>query len=782
MKHSCRLFLILSACIIFIFALHSNVIAQEASNIRMQRAVAKFMANQKDGSQIVAVGSWVDKNGTYADILSEKGGTSDHDMRFVPKPGASETEAIEQWKNARNQLRTQIIDEFGAADAEKILANTNLYAPSEAMLGVEDAKTAAKRFAEFDAVPTLAHSGPVNHQVAVKYSEGLYGEGTTAWKQIYETKKGRAFYNYNGKAYSGLTDLVHASEGFGRFTSKGMGHTTTQWIEHAADELRKGDARALVKQLKRVDDDLHKGFDLARLGSDANYRNEIQSLITDLNKPGANVAEFTDRVNEVLRRGQFEAEILKRIDDVGLKERAVLKTVLKSAESNGKAWKAIKKVASKVPYGAVLDGLMASAALYSVADTSMNRSDAEAIAKLIPDLAGVAPGILVEIADSCMEEAKVTGYVMVANRQDALDLIAGIYTARGREQGFERTGKKYDIESIDQLVRQYRTRRKLEAFVRVRAEQAAARDAGVETKKVDKKVAQAIYDKCFPYLLHHWLEKRDEYRREYIRLLNKLRITPLILVYSPNPAKITKENNTVEILLEAKYIGVDMVAVRNRMRELLQILTEDGIYIDTRIEFSAKGRKGSAPRTFRVWAKKTGVYTTSVTITDDCGAAKLGDAGISAQRVLRTASVEVPVELDSSKIVGVTGYCRGTYQGKFLKAPPGTSFSGGLNRKGWVNFRITGTSVKGSHIGENGKSILTGTYNPETKSIMANATTTLVGTETYTLSGTYSAESQTFSGTYTGVYKHHKTGHKTTESGTWTAQGKLSALKGSQKK
>ena len=753
--------------------------AAEATNIRMQRVVRQFIAEQSDGTRIVALGSWADKGGKYADVILSNG-TSDHDMRFIPRPGSTEAEAIEQWKYARNQLRGKIIEEFGTQKADKVLRLTNLYAPDEVMVGVEDAATAAARYDKLQTVPTLIHSGSVDANTAKRYAEGLYGDGAKVWKQIYEVDTGRVIYAQNGKAYSGFTDLLHKTEGQGKFSAKGMGETTTQWIEHVAAELEKGDARALGKQLKRIDRDLHKGRSMARVGPASSYREEIQQLIKELDAPGADVKALSGRINRAMSRGKLEAEVLKRMDDAGSAQRAVLKTILESTELNGKAWNAIKKIAGKVPYGAIVEGLMASAVLYGAYDTAENRSQAEAIAKLVPELASVAPGILVEITDACLEEAKETGYIMMANRQDAMDLIAGIYTAQGREQAFERTGKKYDINSIDQLVRTYRTLPKLEAFVLVRAQQAAARDAGVETGAADMKVAQAIYDKCFPYLLHEWREKRDEYRREYIRLLNQLRMTPLILTYTPNPAELKSKNESLEITLTAQYMGVDMTDARNRMREILKVLTVDGIYINTDVEFSAKGVPGGPPMTFLVWARKPGTYTTNVMITDVCGAAQLGDAGITEQRSVRTASVEVPVTFigepttpEPAPVVVAKGRFTGNYAGVLVRQP---WISTNFNRKGWLDIRINGTQVSGFHVGENGQGRISGNFNPETRSLTASVSTTLVGTEVYTLTGSYSEQSRQFTGSYTAVYTHYKGTLKTTESGTWSASGKMTGL------
>jgi hypothetical protein len=743
----------------------------------MQRVIKKFIANQPDGIQVIGLGSWTSgKN--FDDVLA--GGTSDFDMRMVPKLGTDDKTAMKQWKKARNQLRGYIIEEFGhtSGHADKVLAKTNLYAPNQLVKNVEDAEDAAKWFRKNGAVPTLSHSGEVNEATAKRLSEGLYGDPAKGWKQAYEAEKGRLWYRHNKNVYTTPPDLIHYGEGHGKFSAKNMGHTTRGWVEHAADELRKGDPRALVKQLKRVDRDLRKGREVARMGQDAAYRKELHSLIDDLSAPGAKsrLPRLTKRINKALSRGSMEAAILRRMDDAGPAQKVLLKTIMQSMELNSKLWKSICKVAKKVPAGAIVDGLFISAIYYSTADTAMNQSKIEALAKLIPDLAGITPGLMVEITDACLKEAKATGYVLAGNRQSAMDLIAGIYTARGREQAFDRQGKKYDVESIDQLVRQYRTRRKLDGFVMNRARHAAARDAGVETAKADAKTAQAIYDKCWPYLYQRWLAKRDEYRREYIRLLNKLRTTPLVLTYTPNPAILPKDGKPLDIVLTASYVGVDMGEVRTRMRQLLGILTAGGIYIDTKMVFSAKGTRNR--NTLRVQAREAKKYATSVTVTDVCGAAQLGDAGIREQRIKRTASVEIVVK-PGVAVGGVKGYCHGSYKGRYAKHK---LLKGTMTRKGWIRFRITGTKVKGWHVGENGESDLIGTYNPTTKRFTARATTKLVSTAAYSLSGTYNESTQTFTGAYTAVYTPWKGKHRFTESGSWTAKGKLTTLAPPKKK
>ncbi len=742
----------LALIVVLIMGMSATVCrAQTASNLRMQKVLKRFIRNKPRGVQVVGLGSWI--KGKFSDVL--KGGTSDFDMRMFSPPGTPASVAEKQWKRARNELRGMIIEEFGK-DASKVLRKTNLYAPSQLMTAVEDSSDAARRFQKLQAVPTLSHSGPVSATQAGRYSEGLYGKGSKVWTQSYEAGKGRVFFSHNGKAYTGATDMVHAVEGRGKYTTSGMGNTTMGWVEHAADELKHGDARAVAKHLERIDRDLHKGRDLARIKSDSSFRKEVQSLVDDLKKPGTNIKALTGRIDDVLRRGRFEAAILKRLDDAGPAQRALLKGLMKSAELKGKAWKLICKAAKKAPVGAIFDGLIISAMAYSVADTANKRSITEALAKAIPDLAGLVPGLMVEITDACLEDAKAAGFTMVANNQKAMDLIAGVYTARGREQAFGRTGKKYDIGSIDQLVRTYKTRSKLEAFVSIRAHQASARQAGNATGEADKKVATQIYEKTFPFILKKWEAKRDEYRREYIRLLNKLRTAPLVLVYSPNPAVMPADGKPLLLKLKAMYPGTDMPKIYQRMRELLNILTVKGSYIATTVKFTAKGKPGRTDMELVVSAPKPGEYRSGVKIRIEVGATSLGDAGIRRQDINRVAAIEVAVL--PPKTPG--GY--GSFAGRF---------AGKVNR-GTINFTIKGAQVTGNVRAYDITATLRGTYNSKTRTMRATVrgTQRVEGMSTpvtllVQIKANYTGAQ--FKGTYSGSSGGAK------ETGTWWAKGKL---------
>ena len=666
--------------------------AQVPANVRMQNVLKQFV--QQTGHQVIGLGSWI-AGTNYVP------GSSDQDMRLLMPKGASDAAARESWNQSREVMRSLMQKEFGA-EAEKMLAKTNLYPPSQLMNCVEDASDAARRYQALNAVPTLSHTGIVDAKTAAKYSEGLYGEGSKAWVQHYEQTKGKLFYAAeNGKVYAGAADLAHMAEGQAKFSAQGMSHTATGWAELAAEDLKAGLPRDLAKHLDRMDRDLNKARELAGAGSNDAVRKELQSLAEELRGKSVDLTKLEGRIEQAMKAGRLEASILSRLEQAGPAEREMLETVLKDLRAGGSLSSKIMEAADKVPFGAIMDGLMLVMVAHDAGKTAGERSIAEAAVKAVPQLASLPVGLLSEIADKCLEGAKEGGAVMVANKQEATDLVAGIFTAQGREKGFERTAKmEY---TIDDLVRDIHDHPGLEAFVRARADQAASREGGEALTDADKKVAEEIYNKDFPIILRLWENARDRYRREYIRLVNKMRTAPLTLSYEPDPATMPPDGKPLAVDVQASIADGAFYETKDRMRELIKILAGLQAYVYTSIQFKDKPR-GDEAFTQTYEYKKPGSYPVSVTIDVSCnGTAISGEnAGLKAE-FKRTADITVVVL---------------PYNGE-----PGV-FEGWFNSdEGKIRFIIKGNVVSGQITGsgiEGGK--LTGTYDPATKAVQATAT------------------------------------------------------------
>ena len=302
----------------------------------------------------------------------------------------------------------------------------------------------------------------------------------------------------------------------------------------------------------------------------------------------------------------------------------------------------ILNAAKKVPIGTLLNGMLMVAVAHHHGGTAGERSIAEALAKAIPDLASLPAGILVEITDHILESAKAGGGALSASSQEAWDLVSGIHSARGREKVFRRTGGKGEYD-IDMLVRRIHTREKLSVFVEARARQSADRGGGGALDAGDRETATAIYNRCFPIIFKAWQAKRDEIRREYIRLAQTLRTAQVVIVYSPSPAQMPADDKPLSVKLRVLFPGTDLGKILPRMQECLAILVGKGTFANRYVKFTAKGREGARDDEMIVTVKKPGVYKTGARVRFSCGGTDLGDLEFLKLDVTRTASVELEV-------------------------------------------------------------------------------------------------------------------------------------------
>lgn len=151
------------------------------------------------------------------------------------------------------------------------------------MQGVESVEDAMERFVRYQRMPNLGFTGCVGANTPIRFAEGLYGQGADTYIKAYKRTAGRLFYRYGDKVYAGLTDLVHLSEGEVRYSILGTANTAAQWAAHLIDDLEHGrEAGRLVKLLQRLERDLVKLRDMARLSTDFPLRQEIRSLVAKL--------------------------------------------------------------------------------------------------------------------------------------------------------------------------------------------------------------------------------------------------------------------------------------------------------------------------------------------------------------------------------------------------------------------------------------------------------------------------------------------------------------------
>jgi len=605
----------------------------QPTNLRMQNVVKQF--TQRTGQQVIGLGSWI-SGINYKDVLNK--GASDHDLRLViQRSGVTPAQAQSEWQSARRVLRELITQEFGK-DAPKVLGSTNLYAPNQLMKGVEDAADAMRRFEQLGQVPNMGYSGTVNANTPQHLAEGLYGEGSQLWTQMYEQKSGRLFYAVDGRAYAGMVDLTHLSEGRGSYTVGGMANTSAQWAEKAADELAAKRGDRVAKYLERLERDMTKAKDLARLGGDPSWTSEIRDLTKRLKASPSSLANLEGRVQALLQRSHLESAILTRLPKAGPVQSAVLKSAMAGIAAKNQFGQALSSAVQKIPAEQVVKGVLAIIIVKSGSRTAGESGYLEAIRQTAPMFASLGTGALMGMTNWVLDGAKEGGFALVSSYQDPWDLLEGNFNAKGRESVDE--GRPY---TLDELVRRIHTEEALSNFVRTRSMQAAQRGfQGVVSASTDKTVAEGIHARCFPQILRAWQARREQLRMEYLDLADGLRSTVYPLIATPSSGQL-KKGEKLDVLAEVIPPKDGMLGKSlDRMKEILALLVGGRPYalVTYRwVEGSDANRESQRKYTFRSAGTQSVVCNVEISVNES--SLRAGDPLI--QRIPRFTAVDVEI-------------------------------------------------------------------------------------------------------------------------------------------
>lgn len=603
------------------------------TNVRMQNVVKAF--TQRTGQQLIGLGSWI-SGLNYKDVLDK--GASDHDLRLVlQKSGVTPAQAQREWQAARRVLRDLIAQEFGK-DAQKVLGATNLYAPNQLMKGVEDAADAMQRFERLGQVPNMGYTGTVNASTPQHLAEGLYGEGSQLWTQMYEQKSGRLFYAIDGKAYAGMVDLTHLAEGRGPYSVSGMANTSAQWAEKAAEELSLNRGDRVAKYLQRLERDMAKAKDLARLGGDPSWTSEIRDLASRLKANPRSLTQLEGRVAALLQRSHLESAILGRLAKAGPVQGAVLSAAMAGIAAKNQFGQALSNAVQKIPAEQVIQGVMAIIIVTTGSRAAGESGYMEALRQTAPMMASLGTGALMGLTNAIMDGAKEGGFALAASYQDPWDLLDGNFSAAGRVSVDE--GRPYTLE---ELVRSIHTEDALSNFVRTRSMQASQRGfQGAVSAGTDKSVADGIYARCYPQILRAWQARREQLRMEYLDLADSLRAAVYPLAVSPSSAKLTK-GGKVDVLAEvippsSSTLGRSL----DRMKDILTILAGGRPYalVSYRWVGGDEGNRESQRRyTFRSAGTQSVVCNVEISVNES--SLRAGDPLI--QRIPRFTAVDVEI-------------------------------------------------------------------------------------------------------------------------------------------
>lgn len=568
---------LVSVLVLGLFLLPGPAMAQ-GLNARMQKVLFRFV--ETTGNSIMGVGSWI--SGKGFDPAS-----SDFDMRLVMPQGGTEAQQLARWQQARSQLASMVKQEFGE-EAGRILSRTNLYPPNQLMQGVENAADAVERFQKLNTAPNLAHSGPVTGTTSAKYTEGLYGSGSQTYVQGYERGTGRLFYNNNGKAVTGLSELAHLGEGTPKYTAAGTANTAGQWAQHAMEELTAGRGEKVAKYLERLERDLIKSRSLSNLPLDDAFRKQLQGMRDLLKSSPAKLGDVADDVARLLTRGRAEAAILGGFENAGAMRRAYLRVMLDGVAAKSKLGELLQGVLKKTPDWVnaqnVINFVVLAAGTHATSQ-ALGRGDVmETIGATCSHLKWVTafgPMLLAEVTSEILREAENSGYALAAGSQEAWDLMAGIYSSWGRADVDPDPRRKLTLAD---MVANFQYEHKLEAIVYAQALRASTRDLGEATAQADKGVADAIFAKCWPPIRDAWRWERDMLTSEYLQLGSEVVLTPILIYYTPKEPKVGQL-----VTCEARSVDGKLGERLERMNQIIRVLYGRGSLVSTTYYWTPDG-------------------------------------------------------------------------------------------------------------------------------------------------------------------------------------------------
>ena len=539
--------------------------AQSALNVRMQKVLGKFV--ETTGDPIMGVGSWISGKAFNA-------ATSDFDMRLVLSKSGTPAQNLARWQQSRNQMISLIKAEFGD-QAGNVLSRTNLYAPNQLMAGVENTADAMERFQRLKTVPSLAHTGPVTPATTAKYAEGLYGSGAQTYVQGYERGAGRLFYNNNGKAVTGLSELAHMGEGAPTYTAAGTANTAGQWAAHGVEEMAAGRGDKVAKYLGRLERDWVKSRSLSQLPIDDGFRNQLKNMRELLSKSPEKLGAVSDDVARLLARGKAEAAVLQGFENAGPVRRAYLRVMLDGVAAKNKVGELVNKVLKATPEWvnaqSAMNFIVFAVGTHATAQAAGRGNMMETLGTACEHLKWMkafGPLFMAEMTAAIIEEAKASGYIAAAGSQEAFDLMEGVYSAWGRADVDPDKRRKLTLAD---MVANFQDERKLEAIVMAQAIRASTRGLGAATEESDMGVANAIFEKCWPVIRNAWRWERDTLTYEYLVLGSEIVKTPLVITYKPTTVKPGQR-----VICEAGTIGGKLGDRIDRMQQIIRILYGKG--------------------------------------------------------------------------------------------------------------------------------------------------------------------------------------------------------------
>jgi hypothetical protein len=251
-------------------------------------------------------------------------------------------------------------------------------------------------------------------------------------------------------------------------------------------------------------------------------------------------------------------------------------------------------------------------------------------------LAPIGPALAASLAHEVLTTARQFGYDLVANSQDAFDLLEGFFSAEGRAD------VDAHIYTLDQLVEQFREgdEERLRAFIRARSAQAADRDGTPEPG-----VAESIYQRCMPVLVRAWQARRAQLANEAIAARNAYLEAGIRLSYAPIPIPWDEKTRVGKATVKVALTDGKQDSALARLRaNLKKLYGTGGYFVDVKDTWAPEAQTLNARGDeVSVTFRKPGPQSLHLTRTLEIGGPRMPRQGPLVGTITRHAFLDVVV-------------------------------------------------------------------------------------------------------------------------------------------
>jgi hypothetical protein len=570
--------------------------------------------------RVIKQGSWISLE-NFRPITSAN--PSDFDSRlFITSQDIPKEEALNIYKRFRLKLQKNIIDMAKRAGYDpstigKIRALTNFYPPEQLMKNFSTTQQALDYFLNKGIYPSLG-------EVGEEGAEGLYGKYTKFIRQSFEegnrVQVSQLILDEDGGykiIHKSTAAAEHLIEGKAPKNITGFVQAAQHAIEESKKALKSGQFDIAEKQLKRASDALKEARTLVNASTESELLQKINSLENifknirneAFSEAGLEAGELVKKLDDIAKKLKpIEAELLVETNALkNLKDARNPKTryLLKGLLDNDKKFIDLKSKLTTLSDDSISKGFSKEFGIWFGAtlldfwnlkqlDDAIKKGEVSSLNLIIPGIinylvppttpigwAVLFSEIYMATVSLAIQYVESTGYFALVAGQDCMDLIAGIYTLKGREHRIfeKRCEEIVDSQNLACRIYDHHGLRRhimkgynmnpdfipplLHNILKCHSDNASIHYDEMNQSKHDERISRALVEKCTPIILQEWFEARQIVVNELDLLRQNLAEADLKI--SVKPDTISK-NTVITLAAEENYVDILESEIKDKIR------------------------------------------------------------------------------------------------------------------------------------------------------------------------------------------------------------------------